>query len=88
LAFCAAAVAALAVGPFLYRSVLPASASAPTAGCTFVAITGGLFMTLVAATIWLLHRRREPAEEDLDRRLWERALGPDKQRSRDGDGAG
>ncbi len=77
LAFCAVAVAALAVGPFLYRSLLPAAAGTPAAGCSFVAVSGGLFVVLVAAAIWLLRRRRKPREADLDRRLREAALRKD-----------
>jgi MYXO-CTERM domain-containing protein len=75
LAFCAAAVAALAIGPFIYRSMLPAAAGAPPASCSFVVVTGGLFALLVAAAIWLLRRRRRSREPDLDRRLREAVLG-------------
>ncbi len=79
MAFCAAAVGALAVGPFLYRSMLPAAAGAPSAGCSFVAVTGGLFVLLVAATIWLLRRRRRSREPEIDRRLRDAVLGKDDQ---------
>jgi lysylphosphatidylglycerol synthetase-like protein (DUF2156 family) len=78
LAFCAVAVAALAVGPFIYRSMLPASSEAPATGCAFLVVTGGLVLLLVGATIWQLRRSRRPAQPDLDRRLWEAALGEDE----------
>jgi len=68
-------VAALAVGPFLYRSMLPAPAAEPVANCSFVVVTGGLFVLLVVATVWLLLRRRQSREPELDRRLWEAAVG-------------
>ncbi|MFQ5350638.1 MAG: hypothetical protein ACE5EG_09375 [Thermoanaerobaculia bacterium] len=71
-------MAALAVGPFLYRSLLPATAPAPAAGCSFVVVTGSLFALFVAAAIWLLRRRRRSREPELDRRLWEAALGSEE----------
>ena len=71
------AVAALAVGPFLYRSMLPAAAAVPATGCSFAIVTGGLFVLFVAAAIWLLRRRRQVREPELDRRLWEATLGGD-----------
>ena len=71
------AVAALAVGPFLYRSLLPAAPEAAGAGCSFLLLTGGLVALLVAATIWQLRRGRR-RERELDRRLWEAALGKEK----------
>jgi hypothetical protein len=86
LALCAAAIAALAVGPFLYRSMLPAAAGEPAATCSFVAVTAGLFILLAAATVWLLWRRRQPGEPEFDRRLWEKALGrSDRQKPRPDD---
>ena len=75
--FCALAVAALAVGPFLYRSLLPAEAAEVDTGCSFLLVTGGLFALLVAAVIWQLRRRRQVGEPRLDRRLWEAAMGRD-----------
>ena len=69
------AVAALAVGPFVYRSLLPGSPAGPAAGCSFLVITGGLVALLAAAAIWLLRRRRRSREPELDKRLWEAALG-------------
>ncbi len=78
------AVAALAIGPLLYRSMLPAAAGAPPASCSFVAATGGLFVLLVGATIWFVRRRRRPRDGDLDRRLWEAALGEDEEARRRG----
>ncbi len=80
------AVAALAAGPLLYRSLLPEAASAPAAGCSFALVTGGLLALLVAATIWLLRRRRQARRPDLDRRLWEAALGGDEPAEPGGDG--
>ena len=78
-------MAALAVGPFLYRSMVPAAADAPPAPCGFVAITGGLFLLLVGAVIWQL-RRRPPAEPEMDRRLWEAVMGDGEEPpSTDGD---
>ena len=68
------AVAALAVGPFLYRSLLPGTVGGG-APCSFVLVTGGLFALLIAALVWQLRRRRKPRREELDRRLWEAALG-------------
>ena len=68
-------MAALAVGPFLYRSLLPGEPAAPAAGCSFLLVTGGLVALLAAAAIWLLRRRRRSREPELDRRLWEAALG-------------
>ena len=47
LVLCAVAVAALAVGPFLYRSLLPEAAGTPATPCGFVAVTVGLFLLLV-----------------------------------------
>jgi hypothetical protein len=72
------AVAALAVGPFIYRSLLPGAAAAPAAGCSFGLVLGGLFALLAAATIWLLRRRRHARRPELDRKLWEAALGRDE----------
>lgn len=53
----AVAVAALAVGPFIYGSLLPGRTGAPPAGCSFLLVTGGLFVALAAAAIWQLRRR-------------------------------
>ena len=75
-------MAALAVGPFLYRSLLPAASGAPVAGCAFVVVTGGLFVLLAGATFWLLSRRRKSRAPDLDRRLRQAVLGKN-----DGQGA-
>lgn len=57
LAASAVAVAALAVGPFVYSSLLPGRADAPPAGCCFLLVTGGLFVLLASAAIWQLRRR-------------------------------
>jgi hypothetical protein len=79
------AVAALAVGPLVYRSLLPGPANGPAAGCAFMAVTGGLFVLLVSAAIWLLRSRRQARQPDVDRRLWEAALGKDDEaRRKDG----
>ena len=77
-------MAALAVGPFLYRSLLPDVPGASSAPCGFVAVTGGLFVLLVGAVIWQLRRRRRPPEAELDRRLWEVVMdGADEPGSED-----
>ena len=83
MAFCALAGAALAVGPFLYRSLLPAAAGAPVAGCAFVAVTGGLFVLLAAGAFWLLSRRRRSRAPDRDRRLRQAVLGKSDGQSAD-----
>lgn len=75
LALCAAAVAALAAGPFLYRSLLPRETAGVEAGCSFVLVTGALFVLLVAALVWQLRRRRRPRQVEMDRRLWEAVMG-------------
>ena len=67
-------MAALAVGPFLYRSLLPESEVPPT-GCSFVLVVAGLLALLVGATIWQLRRGRQGREPELDRRLWETLMG-------------
>ncbi len=79
------AVAALAVGPFLYRSLLPETEVAPPASCSFVLVTGGLVVLLVGATIWQLRRRRQARDPDLDHRLWEAVVGKDEEAPRDRD---
>lgn len=68
------AVAALAIGPFLYRSLLPGTAEAPGAGCSFLLVIGSLFVLLAVAAVWLLRRRERDREPRLDRRLWEAML--------------
>ena len=78
------AVAALAIGPFLYRSMLPAAAGRPPVSCSFVAVTAGLFVLLVGTTIWLVRRHRQTRDPDLDRRLREAVLGEDDEARRQG----
>ena len=86
LALCALAVAALAVGPFLYRSLLPEAADVPATPCGFVAVTVGLFLFLLGAVVWQLRRRRRPPEAELDKRLWEAVMGGGEEPPRaDGD---
>ena len=86
LALCALMVAALAVGPFLYRSLLPEASSAPATPCGFVAVTVALFLLLVGAVVWQLRRRRRPPEAELDKRLWEAVMGDGEEPPRpDGD---
>lgn len=75
MAFCALAVAALAIGPFLYRSMLPTPSGEPVATCSFLFITGGLFVLFAAAAIWLLQRSRRSRRPESDRGLREAVMG-------------
>ena len=72
-------MAALAAGPFLYRSLLPEAEHAQAPGCGFVLVIAGLLALLVGAAIWQLRRRRRPAEREMDKRLWEAAMGKDRE---------
>ena len=67
-------MAALAIGPFLYRSLLPTPSGEPVATCSFLFITGGLFVLFAAAAIWLLRSRRSRRPES-DRGLREAVMG-------------
>ena len=72
-------MAALAVGPFLYRSLLPEAEHARAPGCGFVLVIAGLLALLVGAAIWQLRRRRRPTEREMDKRLWEAVMGRDQE---------